>query len=74
MQCIAAEVLAVCDALCTHGSDCWHWSADEEAEGAEGGDDNEEWLTAGRSKKKKAVTRGTTSIQARPLLHFFHAT
>ncbi|KAK9918617.1 hypothetical protein WJX75_005398 [Coccomyxa subellipsoidea] len=36
---------------------------DEEAEGAEGGDDNEEWLTAGRSKKKKAVTRGTTSIQ-----------
>ena len=25
--------------------------------------DGEEWLTAGRSKKRKSVTRGTTSLQ-----------
>ena len=37
---------------------------------AEGGNGDEEWLMAGRSKKKKAVTRGSTSLQARrpPLL------
>ena len=35
------------------------------ADGAEKPDegDGEEWLTAGRSKKRKAVTRGTTSLQ-----------
>lgn len=39
-----------------------------EATSAEAAGDEEEWLMAGRSKKKKAVTRGTTSIQAGPLL------
>lgn len=31
--------------------------------GAQDEGDNDEWLTAGRSKKRKAVTRGTTSLQ-----------
>lgn len=42
---------------------CGTESAGEQAKGTEGGGDDEEWLMAGRSKKKKAVTRGTTSIQ-----------
>lgn len=39
------------------------------ANGAEAPDEGngEEWLTAGRSKKQKAVTRGTTSLQVRLL-------
>ena len=38
---------------------------DAAANGAEEADegDGEEWLTAGRSKKRTAVTRGTTSLQ-----------
>ena len=35
----------------------------EAEESASQGADGEEWLTAGRSKKRKAVTRGTTSLQ-----------
>ncbi len=38
--------------------------ADGEAD-QEGGGGDEEWLMAGRTKRKKAVTRGTTSVQAR---------
>ena len=38
--------------------------AEAEGAGLAGeGANGEEWLTAGRSKKRKAVTRGTTSLQ-----------